>query len=94
MAGHYGVLSQGEHGDTAYLKTNLLPLLLRYRVDVYLCGHDHTLQHLEDKGVHFFINGNGAKRGDLPFRSTAEKTLYADVHFGFMSHTIVNGSLR
>lgn len=41
VAGHYPVFSTGEHGDTSELKNYLVPLLQKYRVHAYFCGHDH-----------------------------------------------------
>ena len=41
VAGHYPIFSVGEHGDTSELKDYLLPLLQKYNVDAYFCGHDH-----------------------------------------------------
>jgi 3',5'-cyclic AMP phosphodiesterase CpdA len=41
VAGHYPVFSTGEHGDTSELKSYLLPLLTKYKVHAYFCGHDH-----------------------------------------------------
>ena len=47
VVAHYPVLSVGEHGDTPALRASVQPLLERYEADAYLCGHTHTLQHLE-----------------------------------------------
>jgi 3',5'-cyclic AMP phosphodiesterase CpdA len=41
VAGHYPVVSRGQHGDISELKTYLLPLLEKYHVHAYFCGHDH-----------------------------------------------------
>ena len=41
VAGHYPIFSTGEHGDTSELKSYLLPLLVKYKVHAYFCGHDH-----------------------------------------------------
>jgi 3',5'-cyclic AMP phosphodiesterase CpdA len=41
VAGHYPVFSTGQHGDTSELKSYLLPLLTKYKVHAYFCGHDH-----------------------------------------------------
>ena len=56
--GHYQIYS-ATRGDEQNLIQRLLPLL-RNRVDVYLCGHDHNLQGLkEEDGVHFYVSGGG-----------------------------------
>lgn len=47
VVGHYPVYSAGEHGDNAELKAYLQPLLEKYNVDAYFCGHDHISEHLE-----------------------------------------------
>ena len=51
VIGHYPVYSGGEHGSTVSLANELAPLLEKYKVDAYLCGHDHTQQHIEHNGV-------------------------------------------
>jgi tartrate-resistant acid phosphatase type 5 len=57
--GHHPIYSAGQHGDTARLVDELLPVL-RGRADAYLCGHDHDMQHLKpDGGVQFFVAGSG-----------------------------------
>jgi 3',5'-cyclic AMP phosphodiesterase CpdA len=33
------------------------PLLEKYKVDAYLCGHDHTQQHIENAGVQYYVSG-------------------------------------
>ncbi len=60
--GHHPIYSAGRHQDNASLIERLLPVL-KDRVDVYLAGHDHDLQHLKPEGgVHFFVNGGGGAR--------------------------------
>jgi tartrate-resistant acid phosphatase type 5 len=63
--GHYQIYS-ATRGDEQNLIKRLLPIL-RNRVDVYLCGHDHNLQELNpEDGVHFFVSGAGGA-GLYPF---------------------------
>jgi hypothetical protein len=51
--GHHPIYSAGQHYDSPRLITQLLPVL-RNRVDVYIAGHDHDMQHLKSEaGVHF-----------------------------------------
>lgn len=64
VVGHHPVYSNGRHGDNVTLVKQLAPLLDQYGVALYLCGHDHDLQHLELEGLKtsFVISGGGGAR--------------------------------
>ncbi|KAJ1476210.1 Metallo-dependent phosphatase-like protein [Baffinella frigidus] len=85
VAGHYPILSGGEHGSTPSLQTTVKPLLEKYGVDAYLAGHDHTLQHLESNGVQYYVSGGGALRGAV---KPLPETLFAAVAPGFTLHQV------
>lgn len=79
--GHHPIYSAGVHQDNEALKSRLLPLL-RNRVDVYLAGHDHDLQHLApDGGVHFFVSGCGGKSLRQP--TPTPNSLFATAAYAF-----------
>jgi tartrate-resistant acid phosphatase type 5 len=62
---HHTVYSNGAHGDNGVLVTQWGSLFEKYKVDFYLCGHDHSLQHLEPGGLftsYVVSGGGGAKR--------------------------------
>jgi tartrate-resistant acid phosphatase type 5 len=61
---HHTIYSNGIHGDNAILMDTWGLLLARYHVDLYVCGHDHSLQHLEIPGVStsFVVSGGGGAR--------------------------------
>jgi hypothetical protein len=44
---HHPLFSNGSHGDNGVLQKEWGPLLDKYKVDFYVCGHDHDLQHLQ-----------------------------------------------
>lgn len=90
--GHHPVFSKGHHGDTPLLKERILPILKKHQVQLYLCGHDHDLQHLRVDGMDFVVTGAGGqtrntdKPADGLFREMAKA--------GFVSITVGVDSLR
>jgi len=86
VVGHYTMVTGGEHGPTPSLMADLLPLLTKYNVDAYICGHDHTLQLLKTGNLHYYVSGNGAK--DQGTLSPTSQTLFNTTLNGFMTHRI------
>merc|ERR1712000_652656 len=57
VAGHYPVYSVGDHGPTSSLSPSKFPYLQRHKVSAYLCGHDHSEQHIDKgDGVQYHVN--------------------------------------
>jgi tartrate-resistant acid phosphatase type 5 len=82
VVGHHPVYSGGIHGDTPYLVQYVLPLLQKYKVQTYINGHDHDLQHLQSGSVNFFCSGGGSK----PRKSkNIAQTKFAKGCSGFMA---------
>jgi len=85
--GHHPVYTNGDHGGRSgsipRIKSYLLPLLLKHKVDVYLAGHDHDLEALEpEDGVHFFVSG-GAGRHLRGFERTGCQRWGTASSYGF-----------
>lgn len=61
---HHPLYSNGRHGDHPHLISDWEPLFKQHKVDLYLCGHDHDLQHIEFEGhpTSFVVSGGGGAR--------------------------------
>ena len=91
--GHYPIFSNGTHGDTVELCSILLPLLKKYKVNLYLSGHDHNICHKEVDGLHCIVSGCGSRMSRVSNRtgftplSTSQGIAYVNIteklEFGF-----------
>ena len=63
----FTVWSVASHGPTQVLVDCLRPLLIKYNVSAYICGHDHTLQHIREQNssVEYFVSGAGHNTNPL-----------------------------
>ncbi|MBN8825537.1 MAG: metallophosphoesterase [Spirosoma sp.] len=94
VIGHHPLYSVGlDHGDQPELQTLLLPMLTKYGVQLYLCGHTHTLQHLSPGGPTDFVisGGGGAPLGSVTTGSSAR---FATAQGGFAALSITADSLN
>jgi len=83
VTGHHPVFSASAvHGDTEELKVLLKPLLQKYNVDFYICGHDHNFEHAREQGstTEYVITGTG---GWARPEGTNERTIFAMSELGF-----------
>jgi tartrate-resistant acid phosphatase type 5 len=82
VLGHHPLYSGGEHGDNETLQYLLEPIFTKYKVDFYLCGHDHDLELLKPiHGVTYVVSGAGSKHRDVRWR---ENTRFAETNLGFV----------
>ncbi len=85
VMGHHPIFSNGPHGDHKVLIAEWEPLLRKHKVDLYLAGHDHDLQHLEFEGhpTSFVCSGaGGADLYDLKIPE-AQRGPFAEKVYGF-----------
>ncbi|PTQ98122.1 3',5'-cyclic AMP phosphodiesterase CpdA [Mucilaginibacter yixingensis] len=65
VVGHHPAYTAGpriNNYDTLSIRKALAPILVKNKVDLYLSGHDHSLQHLKPNDfVHQFISGAGSE---------------------------------
>ncbi|WP_127754700.1 tartrate-resistant acid phosphatase type 5 family protein [Devosia sp. 1566] len=91
VVGHHPVFSHGAHGDSPALVEGVLPILQRHRVQIYLNGHDHNLEHAERDGIHFLTSGGGAEQRPV---TPVEPPGFAAASLGFLSATLAPDRLE
>jgi tartrate-resistant acid phosphatase type 5 len=93
---HHPVFSNGPHGDHPVLVRDWDPLFQKYKVDLYMAGHDHDLQHLEFEGhptTHFLSGGGGADLYVLKVDGLDRGPYAQEVH-GFSHLSVTRSALE
>jgi acid phosphatase len=91
VIGHHPIYSGGEHGDSAELIADVLPLLHQNKVQVWFNGHDHDLQHLVAGEVNLFCSGAGSQV--RPTKETVH-TKFAESRSGFTAVSLQPNEMR
>ncbi|PIN19870.1 Purple (tartrate-resistant) acid phosphatase [Handroanthus impetiginosus] len=63
VVGHHPIRSIGKRGDTKELLHQLLPILEANKVPIYINGHDHCLEHINNTRIpiEFLTSGGGSR---------------------------------
>jgi len=88
VCAHHPVYSSGSgHGDTPEVIEKVLPMLKKYHVQAYLCGHDHDMEHIHKDGeiTDYFVSGAAASTRQI---SKQAGTKFASIATGFLAATI------
>jgi hypothetical protein len=82
---HHPIYSNGLRGDNPILIRDWSPLISQFKVDLYMAGHDHDMQHLELEGhpTSFFLSGGGGAPVAPLTVNQATRGPYAQEVFGF-----------
>jgi len=96
IVGHHPYYTVGpriNNYDTLTIKAALAHILEEYKVDVYLSGHDHSLQHLKPEGfTHQFISGAGSELTHVT--EGIDYSRFQASEHGFMYFSISPGKLN
>lgn len=93
VCGHHPVYSDSKHGDTKPLVAELGPMLEKAGVHLYLCGHDHDLQHLELDGLRTsFVLSGGGGASLYPHDKVRKNSVVLET-FGFSHLSVSNDRL-
>jgi tartrate-resistant acid phosphatase type 5 len=95
VAGHHPLFSGGKRiksPDTFELNVLLKPIFDKYKVDAYICGHEHNLQYIKPAGAtHYFVSGAGSET--TPVIQYPEIGKYALSINGFMLFSLTLESM-
>ncbi|WGQ10477.1 metallophosphoesterase [Pedobacter gandavensis] len=96
VMGHHPIYTVGpriKNYDTLAVRKVLKDIFERNKVDVYLSGHDHSLQHLKPEGyTHQFISGAGSEV--TPVSAGVAYSKFEAAEPGFMYFSIDNKRLN
>lgn len=86
VVGHHpmytGSLKRREGYDTKRIRQSLNRLFIDSRVDAYIAGHDHSLQHIQpEEGIHHFISGSASEATQV---DKLEYSRFAANAYGFL----------
>ncbi|WP_053058460.1 metallophosphoesterase [Pedobacter sp. BMA] len=96
VIGHHPIYTVGpriKNYDTLAVRKVLADIFEKNKVDVYLSGHDHSLQHLTTPGVtHQFISGAGSEV--TPVTSGIAYSKFEASEYGFMYFSVDKNRLN
>ena len=92
VIGHHAIyFAEPGKGDSKEMIDQVLPMLKRHRVPLYVSGHYHFMQHLRRDGMDFVICGGGANAGAVAPR---DDVLFGVRSLGFLSVIVTPIELR
>jgi len=93
VVGHHPVWSVGEYGPTWPLVERLAPMMEAAGVALYICGHEHQMEHFRsephDSGVDYLVVGNGAYYNDT---APTDSSHAADCPYGSLQFAYTTGT--
>lgn len=95
VVGHHPIYTGGSRTDgydTKAVRSSLQSTFEKYGVDVYLTGHEHSLQHIKPEGkTHHFISGAASEKTPVKLIPGAEMVAS---EYGFMLFSVANNQIR
>lgn len=95
VVGHHPMYTGGsrtENHDTRSIRQSLQPLFEKYKVDAYLTGHEHSLQHMiAPDNVHHFISGAASEITPVRMLPISK---FAKSQYGFMLFSVYPKNAR
>jgi predicted phosphohydrolase len=93
VVGHYPLFNCWMNRQQEDMKDAIQKLLEENHVDLYMAGHDHTLQHFTGNGIEYIISGGGSQRS-RPIGILQFGCHFAQGDPGFTYHKIVGKTMN
>lgn len=91
LYGHHTYRSVSGHGNSEPILEQFLNHLFSLnKIDLYMCGHDHTKQHIIKDKLHILVSGAGGK----PYDYVTHLRNMKDCSLNFMSKNLGVGILK
>jgi tartrate-resistant acid phosphatase type 5 len=93
VVGHHPLYSAGKRkGKTGDMENSFAPIFNQYKVDAYLCGHEHHLEYDKTTAINFhhYISGAGSEArpvGNAPYAK------FVAAEHGFFAFSISNNQM-
>lgn len=92
VVGHHPIYAETSKTDQERidLQNRLKPILEKYNVDAYLCGHIHNFQHIKPKGskIEYLVNSSGSLSRKV--KNPVEGTIFSSSEAGFTICTVAD----
>lgn len=94
IIGHHPLYTTGVRRDKMLdVRKAFLPIFEKHKVNAYLAGHEHDLQHQKPEGfTHYFVSGTGSEI--RPVTKDEQQTKFAISDHGFMSMQLLKDKLN
>lgn len=87
VVGHHPIYSATpKGGNTQELIDEVLPILKKHHVPLYVAGHQHFMQHLKRETMDFVVSGGGSDHGTVT--RERDDVVFGLSALGFVSVTV------
>jgi len=96
VVGHHPVYAETSKDDIERrdMQNRVDPILRKYDVDMYICGHIHNFQHIKQKNspVDYIVNSSGSQSRKV--KAPIEGTVFSNGETGFALCSVTNNTLN
>lgn len=95
VIGHHPVYADTEKNisERTDMQARVVPMLEKYNVALYICGHIHNFQHIQPQGskVHYVVNSAASQSRSV---KPMEGTLFCNPDPGFSVFSVSSGNIE